>query len=249
MLGQAPEWHLLDLTERPELTAPANELVGANLPEFMSWESPGNWRWHRIYELFPHYQVCAVDDAGELMGVVNGVPLRWSGDPVELPAGYDDVLVSVVDRDAAHDASHTCLLSVSVAGKHRGSGLARALLADARERAAARGHAGLVIPLRPTAKHRYPLVPITEYAAWPTADGNAFDPWLRLHLETGASVVGVAERSLVIRQPAQRWEALTGLPMPGPGSYTVEGALAPVERDVDGFATYAEPNIWVRHAV
>jgi GNAT superfamily N-acetyltransferase len=236
----------VDLGERPELRSFADEVIGANLPDFMAWESPGNWRWHRIHGLFPRYQVCAVDEDGRFAGVLNALPVRWSGEVAELPAGYDEVLTSVVDGDGAVGARHTCLLSISVVAEHRRSGLAEALLADARDRAAKRGHDGILAPVRPTAKHRYPLIPIADYAAWLTADGEAFDPWLRVHLNAGAAFLGVAERSMVVRQPVERWEEFTGFAMPGPGGYPVAGALAPVVR-TGGFATYAEPNIWVLH--
>lgn len=242
-------WKIVDLVTEPTLSEQVDALITGNLPAFMSWESPGNWRWHTIYRDFPAHQLCVVDGRGELLGAANGVPLHWDGDPDTLPGGYDEVLTSVIDGEGARDATVTCLLSVSLSPRARGRGLAEALLAEARRHTANRGHRGIIIPLRPTGKHRYPLIPIAHYAAWETPTGEAFDPWLRTHLAVGGSVLAFAERSLVVRQPASRWEDLTGTRMPSPGCYLASGALVPVECDATGFVTYAEPNIWVWHPV
>ena len=48
----AAEVVVVDVSGRPDIRNAADALVAANLPVFMTWESPGNWRWHRIYDLF-----------------------------------------------------------------------------------------------------------------------------------------------------------------------------------------------------
>lgn len=247
-VAAAPALALLDTAERPELAARMDALVARNLPPFMTWASPGNWRWHRIYQRFPTLQVAALDARGTLAGAVHAVVTRWRerGDP--LPGGYDDVLVAAADGDDDGGGGSTCLLSLSVRPDARGRGLPATLLAEMRRRAAARGHAALIVPLRPTRKAEHPRVPIAEYAAWTDARGEPFDPWLRAHTRLGGEVLGVAERSLVVAQPRARWEALLGRPLP-PGEHDVPGALAPVRVDERGIGRYAEPNVWVLHRV
>ncbi len=39
----------------------------------------------------------------------------------------------------------------------------------------------LVVPVRPTMKSSYPLIPIEKYVNWKNPDGLIFDPWLRIH--------------------------------------------------------------------
>ncbi|MDV6291133.1 hypothetical protein R2F25_37395 [Streptomyces sp. UP1A-1] len=78
-------------------------------------------------------------------------------------------------------------------------------------------------------------------------DGRCFDPWLRTHLELGARQLGIAHRSLVIRQPVSRWEEFLGLTLPGPGDHPLPGGLVPLRVGDDGHGTYAEPNVWVHH--
>lgn len=239
---------LTDLSRDPWLLPEVDALIDANMPAFMGWESPGNWRWHGMYESCPAHQLCLVDDGGRLVAAANGLPVRWDGTASSLPSGSDEVLVETVDHGPPDHPDALCMLSVSVDPAHRAAGHAERLLAEARTRTAEQCPRGLIIPVRPTRKPRYPLIPIEEYAAWRRPDGRCFDPWLRTHLELGARQLGVAKRSLVIRQPVSRWAEFLGHPLPGPGDHPLPGGLVPLRVTADGYGTYAEPNIWVHHA-
>ncbi|RKT02891.1 hypothetical protein BX286_0803 [Streptomyces sp. 3211.6] len=238
---------LTDLSRDPWLLPAVDDLIAANMPAFMSWESPGNWRWHGMYERYPAHQLCLVDEDGVLVAAANGLPVRWDGSASSLPSGSDEVLVEAVDHGPPERPDAVCMLSVSVHPGHRAAGHAERLLTEVRRRSAKDAPRGVVIPVRPTRKHRYPLIPIGAYAAWVRPDGRCFDPWLRTHLELGAALLGTAERSLVIRQPVSRWEEFLGHPLPGPGDHLLPGALAPLRVGEDGHATYTEPNVWVHH--
>jgi len=241
------EASLQDLTERPDLRGAVDRLVAENMPPFLTWASPGNWRWHRLYSRLAAYQVVVVGPGDELLAAMHSVPLSWNGDLAGLPGGYDDAVVSATADDAGDDANVTCLLSISIARDRRKGGLAERLIAEAKTRARARGHVAVLGPLRPTRKAEFPDVPMAEYLQWRDARGEVFDPWLRLHLELGARILRVAERSLVVRQPASRWEGLTGRGAMEPGAHRIEGALALVTIGADGVGEYAEPNIWISH--
>ncbi|MBV9143284.1 MAG: hypothetical protein JO115_20600 [Pseudonocardiales bacterium] len=244
---------ITDLAAAPELAAEMDELMSSNLPAFMMWESPGNWRWSSGYRLFPEHHLIAVDGAGRVIAAANGVPLCWAGPYAKLPLGYDDVLMQAVDgapRRSDGPNWATCLLSISVHRDYRGGSIPERLLTESLRRAKDRDHPGIIIPLRPTKKPDYPLIPIEEYAAWQKPGSvDPFDPWLRTHVRAGGRVLGFAKRSLVIRQPVQRWSELLGTPLPGPGRYVVPGALVPIEVDINRFGTYVEPNIWVWHSI
>ncbi|MCB5178808.1 hypothetical protein [Streptomyces antimicrobicus] len=238
---------LTDLARDPGLRPAVDALIGANMPAFMSWESPGNWRWHGMYDRHPGHQLCLVDGDGRLVAAANGLPVRWDGSPASLPAGSDEVLVEAVDHGPPDRPDAVCMLSVSVDRAHRAAGHAERLLTEVRRRAARHAPRGVIIPVRPTRKPRYPLIPIEEYAAWRLPDGRPFDPWLRTHTELGARQLGIAERSLVIRQPVSRWAGFLGHALPGPGEHLLPGGLVPLRVTEDGFGTYAEPNVWVHH--
>ncbi|MFE2250415.1 hypothetical protein ACFXC2_27310, partial [Streptomyces lavendulae] len=70
---------LTDLSRDPWLRADVDALIGANMPAYMSWESPGNWRWHGMYDLYPAHQLCLLDGDGRLLAAANGLPIRWDG--------------------------------------------------------------------------------------------------------------------------------------------------------------------------
>ena len=116
--------------------------------------------------------------------------------------------------------------------------------------AAEHGLDALLAPVRPTLKARYPLTAMERYLGWRRADGQLFDPWLRVHERLGAEILGVCPGSLVVEGTVAEWEEWTGMAFPDSGSYVVEGALVPVEIDrAQDVGRYVEPNVWMRHTV
>src|SRR5690606_29902920 len=89
---------------------------------------------------------------------------------------------------------------------------------------------------------------MAEYAAWTRPDGEPFDPWLRVHRRLGARLLHPCERSMEVTGSVAEREEWTGMALPGTGSYTVPGALAPVEIDrAADTGRYTEPNVWAVH--
>lgn len=140
-------------------------------------------------------------------------------------------------------------IQIGVARHRRGQGLSALMLAAMRRTAQEAGLTALIACVRPTAKTRYPLLPIETYAAWRRpGDGLPFDPWLRVHVRAGGRAVRASPRSMTIAGSIAEWEAWTGLSFPTSGPYVVEGALAPVEIDLAADrGVYHDPNIWVVH--
>src|SRR5690625_7502707 len=68
----------------------------------------------------------------------------------------------------------------------------------------------MVAPVRPSLKSMYPLIPIEEYIKWKSIAGTPFDPWIRIHIKAGASIIKVAEKSMVIPASIKEWEEWTG---------------------------------------
>ena len=106
--------------------------------------------------------------------------------------------------------------------------------------------AGVIAPVRPTWKERYPLVPIEEYMLLAARRRHALRPWLRIHELVGGEIVAAAPRSMVIRAPATDWAEWTGMAFPADGEYVFPGALATLVVE-DGIGTHVEPNVWVHH--
>jgi hypothetical protein len=140
------------------------------------------------------------------------------------------------------------MASEVVAG-HRGTGLGGAVLRSLRERGAARGLHLMVAPARPTLKHRYPLIPIADYAAWTDAAGEPFDPWLRTHHRVGARVLAPIDEAMRIVGTVAEGEGWTGMALPGSGSHVVPDGLAAVTVDRENDqVVYVEPGVWMLHA-
>jgi GNAT superfamily N-acetyltransferase len=128
----------------------------------------------------------------------------------------------------------------------QGEGLGLRMVETARDAARSAGFSAAVAPVRPTLKDRYPLIPIERYLTWRRADGQHFDPWLRLHERAGGEIVCAAPESLVIEAPVADWETWTEMRFPEDGDYVIPGMLALLEVR-DGIGRHAEPNVWVQH--
>lgn len=114
--------------------------------------------------------------------------------------------------------------------------------------AAEHGLRDLIVPVRPSQKARYPLIPIERYMTWRRPDGSPFDPWLRTHWRVGAECLRAEPSSMIVTGTVAEWESWTQMRFPESGAYVVPGALAPVTIDCEqDQGRYVEPNIWMRH--
>lgn len=237
--------------ERPDLVDAMRRLGASPWPEFLGHDEVVNNCWDRLYELFPDYQFALLDrDRNDLIAIGNCLPIRWDGDPSTLPArGIDAVLEDgVATAVVGTGPTSASALEIVVEPGHLGRGLSTACIQVMRRIVADHGLQSLVAPVRPTDKHRYPLIPMQRYASWRRADGALFDPWLRTHERAGAVGAGVAPSSMTVQGTVADWEGWTGLPMPESGSYVVPGALVPVEIDRErDEGLYVEPNFWMVH--
>lgn len=229
--------------ERPELVERRDEL-GDAWPQFMYEDPVANAYWDRQYEEFPDLQLYLVDEDDRYLAECNAVPIPFG--PTELPAdGWD---AAIEQAFAGRPAVAVSAIAITIGVEHRGRGLSKVMLEAMRAAVAARGLDDLVAPVRPSLKHRYPLVPVERYVEWRREDASLLDPWLRVHEAAGARLVRVAPTSMRIPGTVADWERWTGLAFPDSGSYVVPGALVPVEIDRErDEGLYVEPNVWMHH--
>ncbi len=204
--------------------------------------------YQQLLEEHADCQLCLVDEAtGYPVAVGNCVPLAC--DFNNLPSEGWDWIVETAANDAARPRNALGALAISVPGIHRSKGLARRMIEEFRNLAERKGLDGVIAPVRPSAKHRHPFIPMDAYLGWTDDTGRMFDPWLRSHLAAGGKIIKPAERSMVVEEPIGFWEMWSGRAFERSGEYAVEGALAPVaidaERDV---GRYVEPNVWFAYA-
>lgn len=238
--------NLARYADRPDLLERRyEELTKPTFPDYMNHNEPGK-DWGRLYTDFPAFQVALVE-GDELLAEAHALSLPWDGTLNELPSGWDEGFT----RGMTSSEPHTALMAIaiSVAPTQQGRQLSSRMIATFTDNARAAGLTqGVIAPVRPTWKERYPLIPIAQYAAWRRPDGSHFDPWLRIHERVGGEIFALAPLSMTITGSAAEWEEWTGMPFPEDGTYVFPGGLAPVTF-ADGIGTHVEPNVWVHHRV
>lgn len=234
--------------DRPDL-AERTEEVGNVWPEFVH-HARLNRHWHRLREDFLDFQLVLYDDEADVvLGRGHSIPFAWDGSRDDLPDGVEGVFDRVFEEGGGRPTTLSAVAAV-VDPRHQGRGLSALVIEGMRAAAARGGLDALVAPVRPTLKARYPLTPMERYRTWRRADGEVFDPWLRVHERLGAEILGVCPGSLLVSGTVAEWEEWTGMAFPDSGEYVVEGALVPVEIDRDAdVGRYVEPNVWMRHSV
>jgi GNAT superfamily N-acetyltransferase len=211
------EPRLYTLAERPDFIDRLT-LVKDEWPEFMLHGNVAKALWRELRAWSMDFQwVLHDEEADEVVGLGNSIPLFWDGDVEHLPEGFDAVLQASVRQHAEGRAPNTLsALQAAAAVKHRGRGLSGLLIQAMRTVAGAHGFEHLIAPVRPTWKDRYPLVPIERYMTWRRDDGLPFDPWLRLHERLGGRMLAPSPGSTRITGTVAEWESWTGMAFPDP---------------------------------
>ncbi len=220
-------------------------------PEFMLHEQVANENWHELFDRFFEYQLALYDTVnGRVAGMANSFPLRWDDGLENLPeTGWDWAFQEAVrNHREGRTPNFHCAIQIVLRHAYQGQGLSRPMVEAVRSLTESKGLTALIIPLRPSEKSRYPLVSLDDYITWKTEEGEAFDPWLRVHLRGGARIIKVCHEAKTIRGTRADWEAWTGIKFPQSGEYIIPGALNPIKMDVDNDeGVYIEPNVWIVH--
>jgi len=237
------------MLDRPRPDEQMARLFGDGWPEFITADQEVKRYLGRVRELFGDLELVLLDSDDRIVAAGWSVPLRWNGDPVQLPGGYTDSLARAVDgyrRDVQPDT--LVIAAAQVHPELRGRGIAAELLTALAGPADGRGWTRVIAPVRPTLKARYPLTPIDRFASWTRPDGAPLDPWLRTHWRMGARIIATAPRSQTMTGTVAEWERWCGMVFPDSGDYVIPDGLAllRIDRDADQ-GTYVEPNVWVQH--
>lgn len=236
------------LAERPEYLERLYEFADG-WPAFMHNDPIGNAFMGQVPVHFPDQCVVATED-GDLVAHGRSIPFVFPDENrTALPTGgWDRVMHwGFADLRVGREPNVSSALEILIRPSHLGRGLSHDMLAAMRAAVKAKGHAVLFAPVRPNGKtdaHQ----PMTEYIEQRRDDGLPTDPWLRVHVKAGGTIVQVAPRSMVIAGSLAEWREWTGLPFDTTGDVIVPKALVPVHCDVPhDHAVYVEPNVWVRH--
>jgi hypothetical protein len=240
-------FEVLTAAERPDLWERADERFETAWPEY---NLHGNNTWKcfaGLSERYANLQFVLYEATRDtIVGRGRTIPFRWDGALDDLPTGMDALGDRVLDD---HEPPTTLsALAAEVPADVRNQGISARIIGAMADVARRAGLSPLVAPVRPSWKDRYPLIPIERYARWVRSDGLPFDPWLRVHVRLGATLLRTEERSLHIEAPVGDWEEWTGMTFPDDGDYVFPAGLAPISVR-DGVGSYWEPNIWMRHEV
>jgi GNAT superfamily N-acetyltransferase len=243
------ELTIVTTSDRHDLDDEARAAFRQNWPEFI-FHDPVVARYiGRVETYFPDFDIMLLDDGAVVAGGW-GVPLSWDGTVAALPAGgYDGALAAAVSEYEERVQPDTlCIMAATVRRDRQGGGLAGRTLTALRERATSAGLQRVIAPVRPSLKTRYPLTPMDSFARWHRSDGLHLDPWIRTHQRLGATILGTAPNSMIIKGTVADWANWTEMAFPETGGYVVPEALDLVEIDREGdIGTYTETNLWMRH--
>jgi GNAT superfamily N-acetyltransferase len=243
-----PETEIVTTGERHDLDDQVRAALRGSWPEFIFHDPIVDEYIERVEIYFPRYDILLLHD-GEVVAGGWGVPIRWDGTIAALPDGYDGAMVSsVAGQEGSVRPDTLSVMAAAVKPGLRGAGLAGQVLTALRERATEAGLQRVIAPVRPTLKSSYPLISMSQFAQWTRDDGLHLDPWIRTHQRLGASILGPAERSMIITGTVGEWEEWTRMAFPQSGGYVVPDALdlVQIDRAADS-GQYIEPNLWMRH--
>ncbi|WP_432761616.1 hypothetical protein [Rhizobium calliandrae] len=190
-----------------------------------------------------------VDD--EVVGRAFGVPFAFNvKGRTELPDGGWDEVIRWSHEDRLIDRKPTAMsaLEITLAARARGIGNALAMLNALKVCAKRMGFAEISVPVRPTQKHLYSRMPMSEYIKLQRDDGSPLDSWLRTHFNAGGKIDKIAPYSMTVVGTIAEWSQWTQAKLQNSGMIDVEGALVPVLISIEqDLGVYVEPNVWVRY--
>lgn len=220
-------------------------------PEFMQHDSIVNKYWPDLYTDFLKFQF-AIFDKQEIVGIGNTVHLNWQKPFLELPDTGLDWAMGKASKDFRLGLKPNLLIGVQILvnPKFQSCGISYEMLRIMKSIAQSNGIDNIALPVRPTLKSDYPLIPIDDYINWQNIDNLPFDPWIRVHVKAGGKIVGICNKSMLITGTVSDWEKWTGVVFPYTGDYIVNKALTPIKIDKNNdIGTYIEPNVWIIHEI
>jgi len=244
-------YKIVSLMERYDLFQEQDQICMDAWPEFMLHDPIANTYWMQFIEAFKEYQLLIMDGK-EILASIASVPLFFDKKLEDLPDdGWDwGAKKSVEDYKAGIKPNILMGLQIVINKKHQGKGLSSLAVEEMAKLAERKGFDKLIIPVRPSDKHKYPLIPMEDYIQWKNNKNLPLDNWLRVHIKTGGKIIKVCPKAMFIPGTINEWEKWTESNIPGSGPYIIPGALNPVNMDIEkDKGVYEEPNVWILHSI
>jgi len=242
-------YSVVSLKDRYDLLDAHMNISGEVFPEFLLHAPVSDKYWMAMVETFKQYQL-NIMDGEEILAAANSSPVFFDDNFSKLPnEGVEWALQkSTADHKAGIEPNILVGLQIMVRKDHQGKRLSSIVLSEMSKLAKRKGFKNVIIPVRPTQKEYYPLIPMEDYIQWENGNGLPFDSWLRVHVKAGGKILKPCEKSGIIAGTVNDWTKWTKQDFPGTGSYIISGALSPISIDIEkDKGVYVEPNVWVLH--
>ena len=205
--------------------------------------------WSKLESCFSQNQFILLSSEDEVIGLMNTVPFRFDEDLDSLPdQGWDWMLAKgISDYENKVQPNYLGGLQVIIRHKFQKLGYSKVILTHVKQYVQESSFYNLVIPIRPTKKHEYPEMPMSEYL-YLKKDNLVYDPWVRTHLKSGAEIIKICNQSMTMHGDLQFWESMMNKKISKSGNYKLNGALSLVAIDVENnTGAYIEPNLWIKY--
>jgi len=227
------------------------DLGSGTWPEFMQQDKIVNKYWSSLYTKFSDFQ-CAILDNNNLLGIGNSIPINWHQPFAKLPDGGLDWAMEKANNDFLLNLTPNILIGVQILinPDYQNQGLSYKILDVMKGIAKKNGFSNIALPVRPTLKSKYPLIPMDDYIHWLNDDKLPFDPWIRVHIKAGGRIIKACHKSMEISGTLLDWEEWSNTHFQTSGDYIIDKALVPISVDIEkNIGTYIEPNLWIVHDV
>lgn len=248
---QFSDYKVISLADRYDLFEKQDEICEEAWPEFILHHPIIDEYWMSFINAFKEYQLLIIKD-DEIYVIINSVPLNLDIQLDSLPKeGWDwGIKKSIDDYNARKQPNALMGVEIVVNKKHQGKGLSSLAVIEMLDLSKRKKFKSLIVPVRPSLKHLYPLTAMENYIKWTNKDNLPFDAWLRVHVKLGGKIVKVCSESMKISGNVSEWEQWTKLKFPETNDYVISGGLNPLlidkERDK---GIYIEPNVWIFHQI
>ncbi len=205
--------------------------------------------WDKIYSVFPEYQFCLLDDAGNIAVVANGIPMYWSGNIADLPSGWDEGFERAILQHEQGILANTILgLAGIVVKDFQGKGLSHGLVQGFHKLAKLHGLDFFLGPVRPVGMTDYQISDVYVWVNKKNVHDEPLDYWLRVHKQLGGKVLEVAPKSQLVVASVAEWSKWLGESWQKSGEYKHPSTLQPFTVNIEANeVTYFDPSIWVAH--
>ncbi|OHD16852.1 MAG: hypothetical protein A2086_13255 [Spirochaetes bacterium GWD1_27_9] len=243
------DYKLMTLKQNPSLTEKQWQVTQQIWERFLLNSKVANNNWNKLEKYFPEYQMFLLDNDNEIIGFANTIPIRLDKKLSRLPqTGWDWLMQKGVgDHEKDLIPNYLGGLQIGISKKYQNKGYSTIIIKEVKKKFVENKLNGLIIPIRPTLKHLYPLISMKDYMYWKEND-KIFDPWIRIHLNCGAKIIKICKKSMLYTATIREWEEWTGLSFKTTGNYIIKGALSKLFIDIrKNIGKYYDENIWVHY--